>query len=155
MEPLTNREYPPAPIVAAGVIIRKDGEIVLIQRDREPSKGLWTFPGGAVELGETIRQAARREAMEETGLAVEIGQVVSVTDNVVRDAKGRVQYHYVIVDFEARPVGGSLRAGAEVRNICWADAHDIESLDMTHKAQDIARRLLREGAKGGDSSALG
>ncbi|MFN2166807.1 MAG: NUDIX domain-containing protein, partial [Anaerolineae bacterium] len=62
------REYPASPIVAVGVIIRENDRIVLIQRDKEPAKGLWTFPGGAVELGETVHQAARREAREETGL---------------------------------------------------------------------------------------
>lgn len=140
------REYPQQPIVAAGVVIRKGDRIALIQRDKEPSKGRWTFPGGAVELGEEIRRAARREAWEETGLSVEVGDVLSVVDNVVLGEGGRVRYHYVIVDFLARPVGGSLRPGTDVRDACWASRADLEVLVMTEKAQQLARQLLSQSA---------
>jgi 8-oxo-dGTP diphosphatase len=136
------REYPQRPIVAAGVVIIKDSRIVLIQRDREPSLGYWTFPGGAVELGEGIREAARREAKEETGLSVEIGDVVSVVDNVVHDDVGRVRYHYIIVDFLAQPVGGRLSPGTDVRDACWAGLADLDRLDITEKAGQLARQLL-------------
>jgi 8-oxo-dGTP diphosphatase len=139
------REYPQRPIVAAGVVIMKDSRIVLIQRDKEPSLGLWTFPGGAVELGEGVRDAARREAWEETGLSVEIGDVISVVDNVVLDDAGRVRYHYVIVDFLAQPTGGCLTPGTDVKGACWADLADLDSLDITEKAEQLARRLLRQG----------
>lgn len=136
------REYPTRPIVAVGVIIRQDDRIALIRRDREPSKGRWTFPGGAVELGETVRCAAQREALEETGLHVELGEVASVVDNVVRDALGRVRYHYVIIDFLAHPIGGSLRPSTDVSDVCWASRSDLDALDMTEKAQQLARQLL-------------
>ncbi len=139
---MVKREYPQTPIVAVGVIIHQGDRIALVRRDREPSKGCWTFPGGAVELGEPIRDAARREALEETGLQVELGQVAAVVDNVVYDEVGRVRYHYVIVDFCAQPVGGALRPGSDVSDVCWADLADVNALDMTAKAQDLARRLL-------------
>jgi ADP-ribose pyrophosphatase YjhB (NUDIX family) len=136
------REYPGAPIVAVGVIIRQDDRIILIRRAKEPSQGLWTFPGGAIELGETLQAAARREALEETGLAIEVGAVATVLDNVVRDGLGRVQYHYVIVDFFARPVGGWLRPGSDVDDARWFGLSELESLDMTEKAGLLARELL-------------
>jgi 8-oxo-dGTP diphosphatase len=138
------RKYPQRPIVAAGVVIIKDGRIVLIQRDREPSLGLWTFPGGAVELGEGVRDAARREAWEETGLSVEIGDVISVVDNVVRDDAGRVRYHYVIVDFLAQSMGSCLTPGTDVSGACWASLADLDALDITEKAEQLARQLLRQ-----------
>lgn len=136
------REYPEAPIVAVGAIILEDSRIVLVRRRNEPSLGLWTFPGGAVELGEPIREAVRREALEETGLVVDVGQVFTVIDNVVPGEQGRTRYHYVIVDFLARPVGGSLQAGSDVDGVCWASLADLEGLEMTEKAGQIARRLL-------------
>ena len=76
------REYPQGPIAAVGVIIRDGDRIVLIRRNRAPSQGLWTFPGGAVELGETLQDAARREALEETGLQVHVEDVAAVLENV-------------------------------------------------------------------------
>lgn len=141
------REYPEAPILAVGVIIRKDdpmagSQIALVRRDKEPSKGLWTFPGGAVELGETVRDAARREALEETGLHVEVGEVAAVVDNVIRDGQGRVHYHYTIIDFFAQPIGGSLQPGTDVSDTRWANLTDLDALDMTEKAGQLARQLL-------------
>lgn len=138
------REYPSAPIVAVGVIIREGERIVLIQRDKEPSKGLWTFPGGAVELGESLQDAARREALEETGLVVAVGEVATVIDHVVRDETGQIRYHYVIIDYMARPMGGTLRPGTDVSDARWFRLADLDDLAMTEKAGQLARRLLAE-----------
>jgi ADP-ribose pyrophosphatase YjhB (NUDIX family) len=136
------REYPAAPIVAVGVIIRQDERIVLIRRAKEPSRGLWTFPGGAIELGESLHDAARREALEETGLVVEIEALATVVENVVRDGAGRARYHYVIVDYFARPVGGALQPGSDVDDARWFGLVDLEGLAMTEKAGVLVRQLL-------------
>lgn len=136
------REYPAAPIAAVGVIIRDDDRIVLIRRDKEPSRGRWTFPGGAVELGESLHDAARREAWEETGLHVAVGELATVIDNLVRDEEGRVRYHYVIVDYMARPLEGILRPGSDVSDVRWFTLTDLDGLDMTEKAGALARQLL-------------
>ena len=136
------REYPQSPIVAVGAVILDGDRIVLVQRNREPSRGLWTFPGGAVELGESIQDAVRREALEETGLVVEVGEVATAIDHIVRDADGQVLYHYIIVDYLARPRGGTLRAGSDVSDARWATLADLEALEMTAKAQEYARQLL-------------
>ncbi len=141
-EKSVKREYPLAPIVAVGVVVRKDDAILLIRRGKEPSLGLWTFPGGAIELGETLHEAARREAREETGLEVRPGEVATVIDNVVRDGAGRVQYHYVIVDFVAEVSGGELRAGTDVSDARWFRLAELENLEMTEKAGQLARQLL-------------
>lgn len=142
------REYPSGPVVAVGVIIREGPRLVLVQRDKEPSKGLWSFPGGAVELGESLHDAARREAWEETNLQVELGQVATVIDHVVHDERGRVQYHYVIIDYLARPIGGSLQAGTDVRDARWFSLDELRALAMTEKASQLARQLLAEEGSG-------
>ncbi len=137
------REYPAAPIVAVGVVILERDRIALVRRDKEPSRDRWTFPGGAVELGETLQDAARREAAEETGLLVEVGEVVTVVDNVVRDDTGRIRYHYVIVDYFARPSGGRLQPGSDVSDARWFSLAELNALDVTEKAGELARKLLK------------
>lgn len=136
------RQYPRAPIPAVGVIVCDGQQILLVQRGKDPFEGYWTFPGGAIELGEAAGDAARREALEETGLEVELGEVAAVVDNVVRDEQGRVAYHYVIVDFYARPIGGVLRPGSDVRDVRWVNLMELDSLKVTEKAGQLARELL-------------
>ena len=137
------REYPLAPIVGVGAIIRHQDRLVLIRRDQEPARGYWTFPGGAVELGESLEDAVRREVLEETGLYVELGDVAAVIDHVVRDEVGAVRYHFVIVDYHARPVGGTLQPGSDVSDASWATLEDLDGLQMTEKAAALARELLQ------------
>src|SRR5689334_9648516 len=92
------REYPQRPVVAVGGVIIANQQALLIRRAKEPRKGEWSIPGGAVETGETLRDALRREIREETGLAVRVGEILEVFDRILPDAQGRVQYHYVLVD---------------------------------------------------------
>ena len=136
------REYPAVPVVAVGAIICHQDRLVLVRRGKEPSKGRWTFPGGAVELGESPEDAVRREVLEETGLRVEVGEVAAVISNVVRDEAGAVRYHYVIVDYYARPAGGVLQAGSDVSDARWVGLDDLDGLEMTEKAGEVVRELL-------------
>ncbi|MGD8473496.1 MAG: NUDIX hydrolase [Anaerolineae bacterium] len=136
------REYPDAPIVAVGAVILDGDRILLIRRDLEPARGRWTFPGGAVELGESLEEAVRREAFEETGLRVAVGEVATVIDRVERDGDGHVRYHYVIVDYFARAVGGTLQPASDVSDARWVGLEELDSLEMTEKAGVLARELL-------------
>lgn len=136
------REYPTAPIVAVGVIIRQDNRIAMVQRANEPFKDYWTFPGGTVELGEEVRTAARREAMEETGLEVELQEVAAIVDNVVRDKEGLIRYHYVIIDFLARPIGGTLCPRTDAQDARWVTLEDLRALKVTAKAAQLSRQVL-------------
>lgn len=143
------RDYPAAPILAVGVVARNRDRILLIRRNKEPSRGLWTFPGGAVELGEGVREAAQREVREETGLEVEIGEVAAVIDSVHRDDQGAIHYHYVIVDFYGRPTGGELQAGDDVSEVRWVGLEEAEALPMPDAARAMVRELLGEADGGG------
>ncbi len=143
------REYPEIPIVGVGAIVRDAGRVLLVRRNKEPARGLWTFPGGAVELGEPVELAVRREVLEETGLEIEVEQVFVVVDRIERDAAGRVRYHYIIVDYLARPLGGSLLAGDDADGAMWASLADLDRLEMTEPARDIARTLLSAQQTGG------
>ena len=126
-----SREYPSQPLVGVGVLIRDGGKILIARRAGEPSKGLWSIPGGLVELGERVRDAAVREAREETGLEIEIEDLLGVFDSVTRDENGSIRYHYIIVDFLARPVGGELKPASDISDARWIDPAEVGQYSTT------------------------
>ncbi|MFB3812885.1 MAG: NUDIX hydrolase [Terriglobales bacterium] len=136
------RDYPDRPIVGVGAVVVEDGRALVVKRGVEPLKGQWSIPGGAVELGETLRAAAAREAHEETGLLVEPGEVLEVFDSIYRDPSGRTQYHYVLVDFLCRCVGGELRAASDASEVRWVTLDELPALNMTETAQRLVRKAL-------------
>jgi len=127
------REYPSLPIVGVGAVIVQDGRLLIVRRGVEPGKGKWSIPGGAVELGETVRDATIREAKEETGLDVEIvvDRPLDAFDNVDIDEKGVLRYHYVLLQFLARPKGGTLKPSSDVLDAKWVSLGEVEKYDLT------------------------
>jgi 8-oxo-dGTP diphosphatase len=128
---LLKRLYPDQPVVGIGIVIVNDGKIVLIKRGNEPGKGKWSIPGGLVELGEHIDQAVIREAKEETCLTVTSPRLVDVVDNVDIDADGKVKYHYVIVDYLVKVVGGDIAAASDAEELRWVPFDEVESYVLT------------------------
>ena len=119
------RRYPDGPIVAVGGIVVKDGGVLLIRRGKEPSYGLWSVPGGAVELGEGLRAATQREVREECGIEIGVTDVIEVLERVVRDADDRIQYHYVLVDYLAYWISGDLTPSDELLDARWIAEADL------------------------------
>ena len=131
------REYPEAPLVGVGAVIIEKDRVVLVKRGHAPLMGRWSIPGGVLEVGETVREAAAREAKEETGLVVEVGELLGIYDRVLRDELDRVRYHYVLIDFLCRPVGGTLQAGTDAAEVGWFRAEDLPALGLTRDANDV------------------
>jgi 8-oxo-dGTP diphosphatase len=123
---LAGREYPEVPVVGVGAVILDANQVLLVRRGQEPMKGEWSIPGGGLELGETLEAAVCREVIEETGLAVEVEAMVEVLDKIVVD-EGRVRYHFVLIDFLAKPVGGTLTPGSDVDDARWVDREEVNS----------------------------
>ncbi len=138
----TKREYPDRPLVGVGAVIVQDGRVVVVKRASEPLKGRWSVPGGMLELGEKLREATAREVLEETGLQVEVGEVVDVFDAIYVDPAGLTQYHYVLIDFLCRPIGGELQAGSDVSEARWAVEAELESLEVTENTMKVVRKGL-------------
>lgn len=136
------REYPARPIVGVGAVIVRDGRVVIVRRRYEPLAGRWSLPGGTLELGETLEAGVAREMQEETGLDVEVGPVIEVFDRILLDADRRVQYHFVLVDYLCRPVGGELRAGSDVDDAVYVDPVGLGPYDLTTKARAVIDRAL-------------
>jgi len=134
------REFPEFPLVGVGAIIIKDDRVVLVKRAHPPIQGQWSIPGGVLEVGELVRQAAIREAREETGLIVEPGELLGVYDRILRDGEHRVQYHYVLVDFLCRPVGGELRADSDAAEVRWFARDELPALQLAEDTQEVIHK---------------
>lgn len=137
-----NREYPDRPIVGVGAVIVAEKRVLLARRARAPLLGRWSLPGGAVELGETLRQATEREALEESGLVVKAGEVLEVLDRIIPGKNGRPQYHYVLVDFLCQPVAGELQAGGDVSEVAWAREDELAEFQLEEPALAIIRKAF-------------
>jgi 8-oxo-dGTP diphosphatase len=131
------REYPDAPLVGVGAIIVEENRVVLVKRGHPPLAGEWSIPGGVLEVGETLRQAAVREAFEETGLTVEPADLLGVFDRILRDADGRTLYHYVLIDFLCRRLGGELRAAGDADDARWFSRDEIGGLSLAKDTAEV------------------
>ncbi len=136
------REYPNRPVVAVGVAVCREGRVLIVRRGRPPGVGVWTVPGGGVELGERMVETAIREVREECGVEIQVGEVVGILDNIVHDEDGRIRFHYAIVDFGADYVSGSLRPNAELLDAAWVTPDQLDAYSVPDTAQEVLLRAL-------------
>jgi len=137
-----SRRYPARPIVGVGAVIVEGDRVLLVERGQEPQKGFWSLPGGLLELGERLEEAVRREVREETGLDVEILSVAGVFERILRDASGRPEYHYVLVDYLCRVVGGRLRPATDVSRAAWVARAELAVYRLTEGTLPLLERIL-------------
>lgn len=146
------RDYPDRPIVGVGAVVVKDGRALVVRRATEPLRGEWSVPGGMLELGEKLREGIAREVKEETGLEVKVGEVLDVFDSIFPDSEGRMQYHYVLIDFLCRPVAGEVCASSDVSDAMWVTAEEAEALQMKAATVGLIRKALGLTAVSGQST---
>ncbi len=120
------------------------GRVLLVERGQEPQKGWWSLPGGALELGERLEDAIRREVQEETGLEVEVLSVAGVFERIFRDAEGRPEYHYVLIDYFCRAAGGTLRPATDVSRVAWVARAELPDYRLTEGTQALLEKVLAE-----------
>ena len=139
-----DRRYPQRPIVGVGALIFHRGRILMAQRGKEPLKGWWSLPGGALEIGESLDCAVRREVREETGLEIEPLAVFEIFERIMRDAAGAAEYHYVLIDYLCRVTGGTLCAGDDVCRVEWVKPEGLKSLQITEGTLGVIERAFRQ-----------
>jgi len=135
-----NREFPEAPLVGVGAIIIEDARVLLVKRAHPPLQAQWSIPGGVLEVGELIREATIREAREETGLIVDPVELLGVYDRILRNPERRVQYHYVLIDFLCRKVGGELSAASDAAEVCWFTREELPALHLAEDTLDVVNK---------------
>jgi 8-oxo-dGTP diphosphatase len=138
----TDRSYPPRPIVGVGAVVIDADRVLLVRRARPPLQGHWSLPGGAVELGETLASAIQREVFEETGVVVSVGPIVEVLDRIHTDAEGRVEYHYVLIDYLCSMVGGALRPQSDAADATWAHRHELARFSLHSLTMSVIDRAF-------------
>jgi 8-oxo-dGTP diphosphatase len=133
------REYPDSPLIGVGAVVIDDGRVLLVKRGHPPLLGEWSIPGGVLELGETLREAAVREAREETCLTVEPVELLGVYDRVIRDDPGRTLYHYVLIDFLCRRTDGEAQAADDADEVRWFTAAEAARLGLAEDTAEVVR----------------
>ena len=133
------RQYPNQPLVGVGAIIVDDARVAMVKRGQAPLLGEWSIPGGMLELGETLRQGAEREAREETGLVVRATELLGVFDRVVLDDAKQCQYHYVLIDFLCERVSGDLHAAGDAADARWFTEDEVGKLALPEDTAQVIR----------------
>ena len=134
------REFPEVPLVGVGAVIIEDTRVLLVKRAHPPLQAQWSIPGGVLEVGELVREAAIREAREETGLIVEPADLLGVYDRVLRNTDRRVQYHYVLIDFLCHRIGGELHAASDAAEVRWFTREELTALNLAEDTLDVIRK---------------
>ena len=142
-----DRRYPKRPVIGVGAIVLRRDRVLMAERGKEPLKGWWSLPGGALETGETLEDAVRREMREETGLEIRPMGVLQIFERIMRDDAGAAEYHYVLIDYMCRVTGGSLQAGDDVSRVEWVPRRELASLKITEGTLGVIEKAFRQRRK--------
>lgn len=130
-----------------GAIILKRDRVLLVERAKSPLKGYWSLPGGVLETGEYLQEGIRREVLEETGLVVEPLRMVTIFERIIRDGKGKPEYHYVLIDYLCRVTGGTLQAADDVSRAVWVPRQELDRYRITEGTLPVIEKAFRERAR--------
>jgi 8-oxo-dGTP diphosphatase len=142
-----NRRYPNRPVLGIGALIFRGSHILLVERGKEPLKGLWSLPGGALETGESLRDGIRREVLEETGMVVEPVEVATIFERIMRDEQGQPEYHYVLIDYICEVRSGEAQAATDVSAVAWVSETELLQYKLTEGTLPVILEAFRKRKK--------
>jgi len=136
------REYHNFPILSAGGIIIIDDKVVIVKRKTEPDSGKWTIPGGAINVGEKIRDGLRREIFEETALEVKVGNLIDIAEKIFKDNEGKIIYHYVILDYICKYISGSMKASSDAEELMLVKMDDLDKFELVNGTMRVIEKTF-------------
>ncbi|MBA3468612.1 MAG: NUDIX hydrolase [Herpetosiphonaceae bacterium] len=134
-----SREYPQYPVLGVAVVVWRGDQVLLVQRGKQPNYGQWNIPGGAVELGERLAEAARREIREECGVEISPPAIVTTVDILDYDDEGRLRYHYIVLEMQARWESGEPVAGDDALAVGWFRLDELDDVPMWEETRKVLR----------------
>jgi len=137
MKKIETGDYLGRPILAVGAVVFKDQQILLVTRGKAPAKGIWAIPGGKVELGETLKQAAEREILEETGIQIKAGEPVYSLEVIRHDTIGKIRFYYYIVDFDCKYEDGQIKPGDDAVSAQWVSEKELNYFQINPETRKL------------------
>jgi 8-oxo-dGTP diphosphatase len=144
---IDERSYPDRPWLGVGGIVFQGDRVLLVKRGKEPGRGKWSIPGGAVDIGETFKRAVKREIEEETGLQVEVLDLVAVFERILPDPQGKILYHYVVLDYWCRVREGLLKAASDAAEVGFFPLNQLSVLKLPQETERVIWKAYENQAK--------
>ena len=144
---MNERSYPDRPWVGVGGIVFQDDKVLLVKRGKEPGLGKWSIPGGAVDVGESVKEALQREIEEETGLLVEIFDLIEIFERIIPDTEGRILYHYVLLDYWCGMKGGQLKAQSDAADAGFFPVISLKTMDLPRETERVIWKAYEKHQK--------
>lgn len=133
-----NRRYPAAPLVGVGVVVlNAEGHVLLVKRGKPPRAGEWSIPGGLIDLGERLEEAAHREVREECGIEIAIGGFITTFEPIIYDAAGEIEYHYVLLDYWATYLSGTVVAQDDAAAVEWVTLDALPTFNLRRETFQV------------------
>lgn len=140
----SGRRYPTKPVVGVGAVVFNEArEVLLVKRLYEPLAQQWSLPGGGLDVGETLEAGVAREVLEETGIVVEVGPLVEAFDRILLDDTAQVRYHFVLLDYLCRPIGGELKAASDASACAWVPVSQLADYALAEKPLDVIAQAAK------------
>jgi 8-oxo-dGTP diphosphatase len=144
---MNERSYPDRPWVGVGGIVFQGDEVLLVKRGREPGLGKWSIPGGAVEVGETVERAIQREIEEETGLIIEVVDLIEIFERIIPDLQGRILFHYVLLDYWCVIKGGQLKAQSDADEAGFFPVDSLKTINLPQETEQVILKVYEKYKK--------
>jgi 8-oxo-dGTP diphosphatase len=149
------RRYPEQPLLGIGGVVISQGRALLIRRGRDPLAGRWSIPGGLLQKGETLDAGVRRELLEETGINVRVVAFLDVFERIDFDRDGKIEYHFVVLDYLCEARDGQGRAGGDATDLAWAAPAELGNYSLTAEAAQVIAKAFEMASRQRDRSVTG